>query len=162
MTDASSGTRWPRVRGPQDVAAGVTVVALAALILHALSRVSAGSYSAFSPALFPRVCTYGLALGGLVLIARGFVKDGPGLGRVPLRPAVLVTLGVVVFGLVTPVFGYGPAGLLTMLIAGLATPEVRLRELVAVAVALIIFSVLLFSYLLKLTMPILILPGLSF
>jgi putative tricarboxylic transport membrane protein len=139
----------------------VAVVALAALTLQALSRVSAGSYSTFSPALFPRVCTYGLAIGGLVLIARGFVKNGPGLERLPLRPALLVTLGVVAFGLVTPVFGYGPAGLLTMLIAGLATPEVRLRELVLVALGVIVFSIALFSYLLKLTIPILILPGLS-
>jgi putative tricarboxylic transport membrane protein len=139
----------------------VAVVALAALTLQALSGVSAGSYSTFSPALFPRVCTYGLAVGGLVLIARGFVKDGPGLERLPLRPALLVTLGVVAFGLVTPVFGYGPAGLLTMLIAGFATPEVRLRELVLVALGIIVFSIALFSYLLKLTIPILILPGLS-
>jgi putative tricarboxylic transport membrane protein len=139
----------------------VAVVALAALTLQALSGVSAGSYSTFSPALFPRVCTYGLAIGGLVLIARGFVKDGPGLERLPLRPALLVTLGVVAFGLVTPVFGYGPAGLLTMLIAGFATPEVRLRELVLVALGVIVFGIALFSYLLKLTIPILILPGLS-
>jgi hypothetical protein len=137
-------------------------VVVAAILLQALSHVSANSYSAFSPALFPRVCTYAFAAGGLVLIARGFVKDGPGLERLPLRPALLVTLGVVAFGLVTPVFGYGPAGLLTMLIAGLATPDARLRELFAVSLGLIIFSIALFSYVLKLTMPILLLPGLSF
>jgi len=159
--DASGGIRRPRLRGPQDVAAGATVVAIAAVLLRALSHVSTNSYSAFSPALFPSVCTYALAVGGFVLIARGFVKDGPGLERWPLRPALLVTLGVAAFGLVAPVFGYGPAGLLTMLIAGLATPEVRFRELFAVSLGLIVFSIVLFSYVLKLTMPILILPGLS-
>lgn len=161
MNGALGGIRWPRVRGSQDVAAGVTAVVLAAVILQALSRVSEGSYSTFSPTLFPRVCTYGLVIGGLVLIARGFVKDGPGLERIPLRPAFLVTLGIINFALVTPAFGYGPAGLLTMLIAGVATPEVRVRELILVSLGVIAFGIALFSYVLKLSLPILVLPGLS-
>jgi hypothetical protein len=156
------GTGRLRLRGPQDALAGVVVAAIAAATLLAISRVSAASYSTFSPTLFPRVCAWGLLLGGLLLVGRGLVKDGPGLERLPLRPALLVTLAIVVFGLVTPVAGYAVSGLLTVVIGGLATPEMRLRELAVVALALILFSIGLFSFVLKLTIPILTLPGVSF
>jgi len=153
---------FPRVRGAQDALGGVVVAVVAAAVLLVLSRMSVASYSAFSPALFPRICAWGLLLGGLLLVARGFLKDGPGLERVPLRPALFVTLAILVFGIVTPVAGYAVAGLLTVVIGGLATPEMRPRELAIVSLALIAGSVGLFSFVLKLSIPILILPGVRF
>lgn len=150
------------VRGPQDVAAGITVIVISAVMLNRLSLITTTSYSTFSPALFPQLCTYGIILGGLALIVRGLLKDGPGFQRTPLRPVILVTLSVVAFGLVTPVLGYAVAGLMTLLISGLAAPDLRFRQLLGISVALIAFCVVLFSWMLKLTMPILILPGVSF
>jgi len=150
------------VRGPQDTVAGAVVIVIAALILHALSRISTSSYSTFSPALFPRVCTYGIVAGGLLLMVRGLVKEGPGLDGWPLRPVILVTLAVVTFGIVTPVLGYAIAGLQLLLISGLAARDVRFPALLVLSVVLIVASVALFSFLLKLTMPVLILPWASF
>jgi phosphatidylserine synthase len=83
------------------------------------------------------------------------------VGRLPVRAAVLVTLAVVAFGFVGPRLGYSVAGLLTLLIGGLAASDFRFRELLAVSVILIAVSIVLFSYVLKLTMPILVLPGMS-
>ena len=147
-----------RVRGPQDLLAGVIVVALAAAVLQALARIATSRYEAISPALFPKVCAWLLLASGCVLIVRGLTRHGPSLERLPLRPVILVTVAIVAFGAVTPLLGYGIAGFLTMLIAGLATPEVRLRELIAVALGLIALSIVLFSTLLGLTIPIVILP----
>lgn len=151
-------TARPLVRAPQDLLAGIVVILVGALVLRALGRISTTSYQAFSPALFPRLCTWATIAGGLVLVARGFLRDGPPLRPIPLRPVVLVTASVVVFGLVAPVLGYAPAGLLTVLVAGLATPEARPLELAAMAVVLVGLSVALFSLLLKLSIPVLILP----
>ncbi|MET0741813.1 MAG: tripartite tricarboxylate transporter TctB family protein [Microvirga sp.] len=156
----SSGRRF--VRGPQDAAAGVVVIVIAALVLHALSRISTSSYSTFSPALFPRICTYGIVAGGLLLIGRGIFREGPGLEGWPLRPVILVTLAVVAFGVVTPVLGYAIAGLMLLLISGLAARDVKVPALLALSVVLIVASVALFSFMLKLTMPVLILPWASF
>ena len=158
---ARSGSRRI-VRGPQDAAAGAVVIVIAALVLHALSRISTTSYSTFSPALFPRVCTYGIVAGGLLLMVRGIIKEGPGLEKWPLRPVILVTLAVVAFGVVTPVLGYAIAGLLLLIISGLAARDVRFPALLGMSVVLIVASVALFSFLLKLTMPVLILPWASF
>jgi putative tricarboxylic transport membrane protein len=159
MPGAGDSRGW--VRGPQDALAGVIVILISAAILHALSSITTTSYQAFSPALFPRLCTYAIMLGGAVLIGRGLLRDGPGLPALPLRPAALVTLAVVVFGFVSPRLGYAVGGLLTLVIGGLAASDLRLRELLLVSVALIAVSVVLFSYVLKLSIPILLLPGLS-
>lgn len=158
MEKSEVRSRRRYVRGPQDAVAGIVVILIATLILYVLSWISTKSYSTFSPALFPRVCTYCIMVGGVLLIARGILKDGPGLDGLPFRPLLLVTLGVVTFGVVTPILGYAVSGLLLLLISGLAARDVRIPELVAMSVILIIASVALFSYALKLTMPALVLP----
>ena len=57
------------------------------------------------------------------------------------------------FGLVAPRLGYAPAGFLTIVIAGFATREVKPLPLVGFAAAMIAFSVVLFSVVLKVPMP---------
>ena len=155
-----AGGQW--VRGPQDVAAGLVVIVIAAMILRALSLITTTSYSTFSPALFPQICTYCIMLGGAVLIVRGLLKHGPSLERTPLRPVALVVLAVAGFGFLAPLFGYAIAGLVTLVTSGLAAPDLRLRQLLVVSILLIAASVALFSYALKLTMPIVSLPGVNF
>ena len=150
-----------RLRGPQDVLAGAVVIVIATVVLLSLSRITTAGYSAFSPALFPRLCAYGVAIGGVILVARGVLREGPQLQPLPFRPVLLVTLAVIAFGVATPLWGYAPGGLLTLAISGLAAPDMRARELVLVSATLIAISVALFSGLLKLTIPILILPGLG-
>lgn len=159
MSEASQ-VRRPLIRAPQDALAGIIVVIIAAAVLAALTRVTTTSYSTFSPALFPRVCAWLMVGGGLSLIARSFLRDGPGLQSIPFRAAFLVTFAVLIFGFITPRLGYAIAGLLTVVIGGLATPEARWRELGLLSVLLVGLSVALFGFLLKLPMPILILPGL--
>jgi hypothetical protein len=150
------------VRCPQDLLAGVLVVALACGLLFALSKIRVTSYQAISPSLFPQICASGLMLGGAVLVLRGFLRDGPGLERIPWRATGLVTLAIVLFGALTPLVGYAVAGFATLLVGGFAASNVRARELVLTSAALILLSVLLFTYLLKLTIPVAAIPNLGF
>lgn len=150
----SSGGRFS-----QDTVSGAVVIALGIGILVALSQIHAAKYQQIAPDLFPRVCAYALVIGGGVLLLRGLIRGGPRFALPHYRGPALVVLAVVVFGLTTPIFGYAPAGLLTMIISGLAAPELRFRQLAFVSVCLIAFSILLFSYALKLPVPILALPG---
>lgn len=143
----------------QDVVSGVLVIALGVGILAALSRIGTAKYQQIAPDLFPRMCAYALVLGGSVLLLRALVKGGPRFELPPLRALFLIVFAVCAFGVITPVFGYAPAGLLTMIIGGLATPEVRFRQLLLVSAGLVFFSIGLFSYLLKLPIPIFALPG---
>jgi hypothetical protein len=147
------------MRLTQDIVSGIATIVLAIVTLIALSRIPQTSYQAIAPDLFPRLCAYGLILGGLVLIGRGLVRGGAGIELPPARALLAVLAGVVAFGLIAPRAGYAPAGLLTLIISGLGSRDLKLHQLLVVSAGLIIFSVVLFSTLLKLPMPILVLPG---
>jgi putative tricarboxylic transport membrane protein len=150
------------MRLTQDIVSGIATIGLAIGTLFALSKIPQTSYQAIAPDLFPRLCAYGLILGGLVLIGRGVVRGGDAVSLPPLRPFLAVVAGVVAFGLIAPRAGYAPAGLLTLVISGLGSSDLKIRQLIVVAAGLIVFSVVLFSYVLKLPLPVLVLPGYRF
>jgi putative tricarboxylic transport membrane protein len=156
------GKRAMRIRLTQDVVAGAAVISLAAAILLGLSKIPKTSYQAIAPDLFPRLCAYGLIIGGIALLVRGFRTSGFAITLPALRPTVLVVVSVVLFGLLTPVIGYGIAGFLTLMIGGLGSPEVKVRQLLVFSIGLMVFSVLLFSFVLKLPTAFVILPGIRF
>lgn len=144
----------------QDAVAGLIVVALGIAILVALSRIGGAKYQQIPPDLFPRVCAYALVAGGCLLFLRGLLKGGARFELPRLRGLAPVVLGVILFGLLTPAVGYAPAGLALMVVSGLAAPEVRWRQLLLVSLGLIAFSIVLFSLILKLPLPIISVPGL--
>src|SRR5688572_13579477 len=98
------------MRLTQDVVAGLVVIALAIGILFGLSRIPATSYQAIAPDLFPRLCAYGLMLGGLALVVRGVRSAGPAAVWPSPRGLVFVTASVIGFGLLAPRIGYAIAG----------------------------------------------------
>lgn len=151
-----------RGRSSQDITAGAIVIVLAVAVLVALSRIPQAKFQSISPDLFPRLCAYALIAAGVALLVRGLLRRGPSLELPPWRGVVLVVLAVVTFGLVAPRLGYAAAGFLTIVIAGFATREVTPARLVVFACGLIAFSVVLFSYLLKVPMPAFALRGFGF
>jgi putative tricarboxylic transport membrane protein len=153
--------RRPALRAPQDFVSGLTVLVLAAVVLWALSRVPTTRFQSISPTLFPRLCTYTLAVLGVLLTMRGFLRDGPPLDPWPLRGISFVTLAIVLFGMLINVFGYLLAGFVTVVLAGLGSGESKRRELLLLAVALVIISYLLFTAGLRLSLPVFAIPGLT-
>ena len=150
-----------RVRATQDVAAGAIIITFAVAVLVALSRIPTAKYQAISPDLFPRVCAYALIAGGIGLLLRGFLRAGPAFVWPPWRSVVLIVASVVAFGLVAPRFGYAPAGLLTVVVSGLAARNANAVQLVLVGVGLATFSAVLFSYVLSVPIPAFTLRGLG-
>src|SRR5262249_26249948 len=128
------------------------------VVLWGLSFISTSRYQAISPTLFPRICAYMLAIGGFALVVRSFIYEGPQIEPTPLRGVAMVTVAVVLFGVLTPLFGYGVAVFATMIVGGLAATDVRFRELLLVSVALTVFCVILFTYVLGLSIPYFIMP----
>lgn len=150
-----------RVRAAQDVAAGAVIVTFAVAVLVALSRIPAAKYQAIGPDLFPRMCAYALIAAGVGLLLRGFLRAGPTFVWPPWRGVVPVVLAVVGFGLIAPRFGYAVAGLLTIVISGFAARDAKPVSLVAFALGMVTFSVVLFSFVLKVPMPAFTLRGLG-
>lgn len=152
----------PRMRTSQDIAAGTVVVAFAAAVLVALSHIPTAKFQAISAALFPRVCAWALAACGLALLLRGLMRRGNGIAWPRWRGTVLIVLSVVAFGLTAPLLGYAVAGFLTLVIAGFATKEAKPLQLFMFASGMIAFSIVLFSVILKVPMPAIVLPGFRF
>lgn len=150
------------MRATRDVAAGTLVVAFAVAVLVVLSRLPTAKYQTIGPDLFPRVCAYALIAGGIALLARGFLRRGEALSLPGARGVVLILLSVVAFGVAAPKVGYAVAGFLTLVISGFATREVRPGTLFVFACGMIAFSVVLFTVLLKVPMPAIVLPGFRF
>lgn len=148
-----------RVRSSSDLLAGACLLALAGLALWSGRGLDAGTLRAMGPGMLPRAVALGIGLVGLAICALALLKDGPGLGRWPLRGPVAVTLAVACFALTIRTAGLAVAGPLVMIVGGAASPESRPRELVVFALVMTALAVGLFRYLLSLPIPVLIIPG---
>ncbi|HYG67506.1 MAG TPA: tripartite tricarboxylate transporter TctB family protein [Anaeromyxobacteraceae bacterium] len=150
-----------RIRGPQDLAAGLALVVLALFALWATSDLDAGTLRAMGPAMLPRATAVLLGTCGLVLVVLGFVKRGEPAAAPTWRAPLFIVLAVVGFALTIRSVGLVVAGPLVAIVSGGASPETRPKELVVFAIVMTAFCVGLFRYALGLPIPILILPGVT-
>ncbi len=158
---ARGGARERRlVRAPQDLAAGLSLVALAALALWAGAGLDAGRLRAMGPGMMPRAVAVLVGAVGLLIAAFAFLRAGEPLRRWAWRGPLFLTLGVLGFALTIRPVGLALAGPLVATVGGAASPESRPRELAIFALAITAFCILLFRLLLRLPIPVLNLPGL--
>lgn len=151
--------RRTRIRSPQRFVAGAVLVGICCFVLWAVADLNSGTVEAMGPGMFPRSLAVLLGIGGIVLIAVSFWLDGEPLGRWPLRGPVLVTAGILLFATTVRPFGLSVACMLALVASGFATPEARPREVIVFAALLTLASVVLFRYLLQLSVPVLVIPG---
>lgn len=149
------------MRLSQDIAGGLAVLGLAGAVLAGLAGMPRTSYQAIAPDLFPRLCAYAMAIGGLFLVARGLLRGGEPAAMPKLRGIAAVLGAIIAFALLAPAIGYAPAGFVTLIAAGFGSPAPRPARLVIFALALTAFSVVLFTVILKLAMPALVWPPFS-
>ncbi|WP_037082652.1 tripartite tricarboxylate transporter TctB family protein [Neorhizobium vignae] len=164
MNEMKNATGRSTVRAPQNLAGGLALMAVAGLALWLLGDLNAGSLSEMGSALMPRALAVGLGLMGLVLAVSAFLRPGLIIERTKLHGLVLVLLAIAFFAVTIRPFAIGPVtipglGLIisapvAIVIAGLATPEARFRELVALALGLTPFCMLMFGDLLNLPIPV--------
>ena len=151
------------IRAPQSLVGGLALIALAGLAIYLTTDLSQGTLRAMGPAMLPRWLAIAVALCGVLLVAYAFIGSGDAIERSGLRGPVFVMVAILVFavtirpfplgGFTTPGLGLVFAGPLAILIGGFATNEVRLRELVILALSLTPFCMLLFGDALGLAIP---------
>jgi len=142
-----------RKKSAQDIAAGTVVIAFATAVLIVLSRIPTAKFQSIGPDLFPRVCAWALVLCGIGLLLRGLLRSGPALKLPGFRGTALIVLAVVAFGVLAPHVGYAVAGFLTIIISGFATREVKPLQLLVFASGMIVFCIVLFTFILKVPVP---------
>jgi Tripartite tricarboxylate transporter TctB family len=164
VTSVNSRTMRPEpLRSPQSLAGGLVLIGLAGLALWLTQDLDQGTLNAMGPAMLPRWLAIAVGLCGVALVAAGLLAAGEAMPTSGLRGPVLVMIAILTFavtirpfsfaGITTPGLGLVFSGPLAILIGGFATNEVRLRDLVILALSLTPFCMLLFGDALGLAIP---------
>src|SRR5262245_52160379 len=152
MGDRREGTM--RIRAPKDFWAGVMFGGFAVIALLAARGYSIGSAGKMGPGYFPLLLGGVLAVLAAILIGRSVMLDGEPLPRFHLLPLAVIATAVCLFGFFIEPFGLVVALSVLTVLSAAAGPQFRLPETLALTVALIVFSVGVFVYALKLSIPI--------
>jgi hypothetical protein len=113
-----------------------------------------GTITRMGPGLFPLALAIILGVLGLAILLRGFRRADEPLRFPPLR-SLLVLLPPLVFALTVRGLGLGPAIALVALVAALANPGMKPATLAALTATVTIFCVVVFSWGLDLSLPVL-------
>jgi putative tricarboxylic transport membrane protein len=148
-----------RIRAPQDFVAGLALVAVAGFALWASGNLSQGRLGAMGPGMMPRATATLVGVVGLLIALGALFTPGPRLERWSLRGPFFVCLALVAFAVTIRSVGLVVAGPLVALISSAASPDTRVKEIVIFGIAVTIFSIVLFKYLLNLPIPVLVIPG---
>ncbi len=147
-------TRILSHRISRNLAAGLFLVAIAAIALWRGSDLTLGNLSHFGPGMLP----FGLAILsaalGLIIALRAFWEESPELGRWSWRNLLFLLGGALSFGLCIRPLGLILAAPCAVILSSLADHEARLREIVIFALFLTGFCILLFRYILGLPIPV--------
>ena len=150
-----------RIRSPQNVVAGLALIAVALFAIWAVSDLSQGSMRIIGPAMMPRWVAILIGAAGMMFVAAGLIADGAPLERWHLRGPFFICTGMILFALTIRTFGFLVAGPLTMMVVGYGTTEARKIELIVFSIVMTVFCLVLFVTILDQAIPVLIIPGTS-
>lgn len=142
------------IRAPKDFWSGLMFLAFALATVAAARNYSMGSAGRMGPGYFPMLLGLVLAGLGAVLVIRSFALDGERIAGLRLLPLGIMILAVCLFALTVEPLGLVVALAILVLIVAWAGGEFRLRQTLALAVFLVVFSVGIFVYALKLPLPV--------
>jgi putative tricarboxylic transport membrane protein len=143
-----------RTRAPQETAAGLFLIALAAFVFWQTNDLAVGTMRALGPGMMPRLLAACCAICGVALIAFSLFKDGAALESWSIRGPVFILGAAILFGLAIRPLGLFVAGPAAVIIGGLATHDSRFVESVLFGAAMTTFCWLLFKVLLSLPIPV--------
>lgn len=135
-----------RVKGSQDLAAGVMFVLVGLTALWIGAGYPVGTWQRPGTGVLPLILSCALiGIGGIIAI-KGLIIRGPGLldGVWAWRPIIMVTLAAIAFALVVDSGGLVLAMVVSMTLCALGTPETRWREFTIFTVIMVVIGVALF------------------
>jgi len=144
----------PKIKSPQDAAAGIFLLAIAGVALWLGSDLPIGSVRQLGPGMFPRVLAILVGLAGVMIVLDAFLQAGEGLERWPLRAPLFILGAAVAFGFAIRPLGLIVAAPLVMIVGAFASPETRLREVLVFGTVMTVFCAALFKFALGLPIPV--------
>jgi Tripartite tricarboxylate transporter TctB family len=145
----------PRMRVASDIVGGLLLIGVAAVAYLGVRGIEAGQASSVGPTFMPNLVAGLIAAIGLLILLLGCVPGARRLEPWTLRGPLLVLGAVVAFAATVRPLGLAVAGPLAMILASLADPETRFREVLIFAAVMTGLSILLFKVALRLPIPLL-------
>jgi len=133
-----------RVKSPKDFWAGLMFIAVGLFFLIGARNYELGSAARMGPAYFPTMVGGGLAVIGVVVFFQSLVVKGGKVAAFPIRLILLMTVALLLFGYLLKPLGLVAALTLLVVVSALAGHEFKLKEVLVLAFALVILSVLVF------------------
>ncbi|HEX4553312.1 MAG TPA: tripartite tricarboxylate transporter TctB family protein [Xanthobacteraceae bacterium] len=143
-----------RIRSPKDFWSGLVFIAIAVAFMALAARYRLGTAEKMGPGFFPIMIGVVQAGLGAILLGRSFVLDGPPLERMRLPPLAITVVAVVLFGIALSWLGLAAAIAALVIVGAYADRSSRLVESIALAAALIFFSVAMFVWVLGLPLQV--------
>ena len=151
--ERGSSRRPPLIRNPKDFLAGLIFsgVGLAAVLLG--RQYSMGTATRMGPGYFPHVLGMLLAMIGILVIGRSLVLRGEPIRGLAPKPLLLILGATVLFGALLRGAGMLIALVVLVVVSAAASRLFRWEVALALAVALALFSALVFVKALGLPIP---------
>jgi len=141
------------IRASKDFWAGIMFLSFAAVAVLSARGYSMGTAGRMGPGYFPMALGIVLGVLGLVIVGRSVVGGDGGIGRLNLKPLLVLTIAVALFGLLIERLGLVLTLIVVIALSAAASRESRPVEAAALATALAAFSVGIFVYALRLPLP---------
>jgi len=141
------------IRSPKEFWAGLIFVVLGAAFVALALQYRLGDLHRIGPGMFPTLVGTLLVGLGLVVATRALVLDGPAIERVQVRPLIVSLAAIVLFALALQWLGLVAAIAVLVLVGAYASREVRLLQVLGLAVFLTLFAIAVFVWLLGLPLP---------
>jgi len=138
------------LRPNKDVLAGLLFMVLGALAAASAADYPIGVTMNMGPGYFPMVLGSILLLFGLYILQRGIRGGEPVQGEWGWRPLRWIAFSIMLFGFLLERVGMVPTIVATVFVAAAAGHEFRFKEVLVLAVVMVVFSVAVFSYGLRL------------
>jgi hypothetical protein len=137
----------------QDFVGGLVVIAVAVFALWQAADLPIGTLGGMGPGMLPKSLAVLFGLLGAFLVLDSFLETGLPLEPWSIRGPVLVALAIVAFGLTVRPLGLVVAGPVAIVIAALASDEVRWMEAIVLGAVMTAVCVGLFKFALGLPIP---------
>ena len=129
------------------------MIAVAVFAFWQAANLPIGTLGGMGPGMLPRSLAVLFGLLGALLVLDSVLEAGLPLERWSIRGPVLVAVAMVAFGLTVRPLGLVVAGPVAIVIAALASNEVRWVETIVVGLLMTIFCIGLFKFALGLPIP---------
>jgi putative tricarboxylic transport membrane protein len=153
MADEPELSTGQFVKSPQDFVGGVALLAIAVVAYFAMGSLGAMRGFSFGAGTVPRLFCLLLGVLSGVIIFSSFTTRGPKIESFPWRGPVFILASVVFFGLTIRLLGLAISGVITVLLAGVAVDDFKLKEGIIFAVVITLFCALLFPFALGQPIP---------